>query len=962
MKSLSAPIFAVALATALFSIPVTALEFEPRLSSGRNALANGDYLAARNAFAAVVAEFPDFEKAHAALALAIILGNEQEPQSRSFIERWLPAGASLDPFDWYYDLPALDVEDLPPDGNLEEFAVFLRNVTLPNVDAALSHLSQVQSGDFRMILRSEYFGDSPGGELVIVDKTDIDLIRAALLAYSAVMRWGLLSNQIGISVEVLRQLVEGEGTTLQQFLEDHPSIGSLQDVSERQRAGNDLRTAIEVYSASALQFRRPERRFENLFFLESWELEDEAEFRSVLLDIHAALNGPVTIAALSERAPVADRIDLRPLFGGLDLRAALPNTRGDRFVVASLPDATFSGLLPLATTEDWTEFLARKRLLWIEPVPLQGDWPWLRQLAWTTSDYGSWWIDDSSKARSWGIVRQEASWIETTLRGPGFLGFDWGMVGNRDYSSIDFVQNGVRRETLLKSPWDNLPSEQFGRKQRVGPTSTSVRWEYFVDDWSGWSPADGWLDKVEFDSQHAFPITPSADATRIEIRGMSADGTVLVGTVHKGSPTNTHPVYEMGDGVLKQFDPFAISSLAHEWFATASDILPGGRRAVGRIRNWDGYPHPVVWNFADWVQEIRLPTNAVPAVGMAVSIGGLRGEIIVGRIWSGDRWEAAIWRENRRKDRWEAWHLELPGSVLEFESDAWLYSISGEGRVAVGWAERITEITNEEGEPMGAVAEAVPTFWTEETGLKQLPLPEFKGELKYAQAEYISKNGGIISGSYWDRLADGESERGTVLWRADGKGGWIVEKLPVPDFVDSAGNSPLVRVTEDGQMVCTTGSYVDDNEERHFIQLIWTRAEGWQPARDYLVGHGFIGPEDTFDGVFMGPDGHTFAVMKNGAEDMPPAASIVHHPNPLAHGSTRIGGSWHRQDWFGAFALFGQWIYHIDQGWHYFHPHPGSGHFFYHSSRDAWAWTSSDLYPWIYWFGEAPGWAYGGGR
>lgn len=62
-------------------------------------------------------------------------------------------------------------------------------------------------------------------------------------------------------------------------------------------------------------------------------------------------------------------------------------------------------------------------------------------------------------------------------------------------------------------------------------------------------------------------------------------------------------------------------------------------------------------------------------------------------------------------------------------------------------------------------------------------------------------------------------------------------------------------------------------------------------------------------------------------------------------------GEWQTHPRIGSFFPHQDgWVYHADHAWIYVEGDMFSPFHFHDSALDAWAWTSPDLYPWIYWF------------
>lgn len=935
-SSFRLPVFRMCLAAvALVAAPsVSALEFDPGLAVGRNALLAGDLPAARSAFASAVAAEPGNEKALVALALTDLASLYDMPAVAAFLDRMSFPAEGRDPYDWT-SMPDLDVNRLSAGANLNEIRSVVRDGVLPALSGAVDHLSVVSSPGFSILFRPEYFGLPATGDVVEADLTDVMLVRAGLLAAGAALRLGVASNDLDVAVESLVDLIDGRGVTLETLLAGHPALGTLVDPQARELAGAYLDEAIRGYVNAAPELRRPERRHERLFYIESWQLAEEADFRATLLDILAVLEGPGRLNALPPTAAFLSTADLRPLFGTLDFRAYLPDVRGDYLVAESIADPTAQGLFPLATVEDWTHALGRGGFLWIEPVPMDPRWPWLPRLHWTTSSYGAWqWRSDGS-ARSGPIARTQKSWIEAEVHGPGMLSFDWGL--ETSWPSVLEFAAGPRAAAHART----FGASTVSPVVRLGGGLSEVRWLFH---WGGRPIAEeqhGWLSSVTFTPHRYFPVEAAAGATHIELRVISNDGGVVGGTHFEGD--RSFAAIDFGRGELEK--------LPGVWFrppevvgnqSMVSAVSRDDRRLAGRVIDRDGVSLPVVWESGLWgiSQPTVLPTpDGGGNSGMAIGFGGGDSAVIVGRVRGAGGYEPAVWREVP----WGgSWSLERPGFLEGHTSDGWLYSVSRDGRTAVGWSERHDVDAATE----APAIDVLPMVWTTDGGLSSLPLP---AGATGGRASYISPGGSVAVGEYL-HSPTGESEiHAVVLWHRDGSG-WRAEAIPSPEEVPHMGTTPLPRVTDDGDLVLSIGARLSAANDWEYFEMIWERGRGWTGAREFLnrLGLDMLDNSVLLDRVIMSADGSHFAGVIHDANGH--ALGFVYaHPNPLVHFSARLGTERYRNPWMGNHAVIGEWTYEPVLGWQKYHPEISGGLFFRDVRLGRWGWTRADVFPWVHW-------------
>ena len=158
-------------------------------------------------------------------------------------------------------------------------------------------------------------------------------------------------------------------------------------------------------------------------------------------------------------------------------------------------------------------------------------------LVWTTSGNSVWngqtatTHDGVDAAQSGDIGDGQESWLETTVTGPGTLGFWWRVSSEQNYDYLLFTLNGVQQAAALEI------SGEMGWEQKtvsVPAGSHTLRWNYFKDGSESSGADAGWVDQVVF--------TPTQPEIAIDL----PSGTIAVGGVvawgYNGNGQTTVPL------------------------------------------------------------------------------------------------------------------------------------------------------------------------------------------------------------------------------------------------------------------------------------------------------------------------------------------------------------------------------------------------------------------------------------
>ncbi|HHY83915.1 MAG TPA: LamG domain-containing protein [Verrucomicrobia bacterium] len=122
------------------------------------------------------------------------------------------------------------------------------------------------------------------------------------------------------------------------------------------------------------------------------------------------------------------------------------------------------------------------------------------ELMWTTGGDADWFAqtgethDGADAAQSGPIDRDQSTWIETTVQGPGTLSFWWN-VSSEDDEGFDFVEFTIDEtfEAMISGEWGWDYYEVY-----LEPGTHTLRWTYWKDSEFASGADAAWLDEVRF--------------------------------------------------------------------------------------------------------------------------------------------------------------------------------------------------------------------------------------------------------------------------------------------------------------------------------------------------------------------------------------------------------------------------------------------------------------------------------
>jgi hypothetical protein len=309
---------------------------------GRAALEAKDIITANARFAAAVALAPSHQTANALYAATRLLSLPYTPPAQDLMDRLGVALTNRDIYAWTARLP-VDTNNIfvpPNDFYFGELVDFARTNLLPQVTGALGNLGKITDPYFILSLTS----NETKIAAVTVDYADIQMLKAILQVGQ------LLANTVSgydfqVKLNAIYRLVYDERLTVERTLVELPQIGALATTRYFEPSKLALRSAIQDYLVASELIRA---RLANVMRLFTWDpemAEAEARFRQTLLEVRESLERPVQFALLTNLS-VRPTIHLGRIYQeAFSPRNLLPEIVGDGFVLGSLPDPTFNGLL-----------------------------------------------------------------------------------------------------------------------------------------------------------------------------------------------------------------------------------------------------------------------------------------------------------------------------------------------------------------------------------------------------------------------------------------------------------------------------------------------------------------------------------------------------------------------------------------------------------------------------------------
>ncbi len=325
---------------------------------GRASLAGTNVVAADAAFAYALILDPDHPTANALRAATRLLVLSSRPAGSNFLSRLGVSEAGRNIYNWTAEPPRDRRGDpvVPAGVNANEFPALLRTNVLAAVIAAEANLAKVTGTNFLLNLVA---AETRAAD-VTLDYGDLQLLRAMLKAAEYLI-YTTYSCNLDAPLTSIQSLVTNEHFTVERLLADYPNLFTFATTNDLSAAKQAFQQGADLYLAASRFIRNRPGGVTRLFNYDPDMAADEQNFRTTLIDLTNSLSGAVTLAVQTNY-----NVFLGSQFSGTHpWRGFLPDIVGNGFVLGSLPDPTFAGLITGLPVGDLEGFLARH----LQPIP-----------------------------------------------------------------------------------------------------------------------------------------------------------------------------------------------------------------------------------------------------------------------------------------------------------------------------------------------------------------------------------------------------------------------------------------------------------------------------------------------------------------------------------------------------------------------------------------------------------------
>lgn len=308
--------------------------------------------------------------------------------------------------------------DLQTSFQMGELAELFQNSIIPDLEEIDQYFANITSSNV-IILQPNITG-SEG--TVTVDYADVLVLRTMtnLLA-------GLASLQSGYDWDMnagqMDELDDSGDMNVEQIRAHNPNFAGIRSTAQLAKAKVFFQAAIDLYQLASPYLTDYNRLGfdDRLFALSINDLEDEADFRSALLELESSFAGPFSFEE------GGDRIDLSRLFAGeVDLANLLPENKNDKFTTDQISDPTFGGLFPDWTQRRVSDEIEEAELLWDERAIVFWRWESIKDDPYSANS----WSKQSVVLRYLGDDSEEVLFSVNTKGLVSELGLDTTMNSN----------------------------------------------------------------------------------------------------------------------------------------------------------------------------------------------------------------------------------------------------------------------------------------------------------------------------------------------------------------------------------------------------------------------------------------------------------------------------------------------------------------------------------------------------
>lgn len=328
------------------------------VTQGRSYLAATNIVAANNSFSNAVALSPNDQVANVFYAATRLLVLPNQPAISNFLSRIGLPQTNRNIYNWRAK-PVTDANGIPfvpPGLNAREFTEILRTNILQTLIAADANLAKVIDTNFTLLVKSN---ETRIAE-VTLDYGDVLMLRAMLKA-AEYLTYTIYSWNLDAQLDMIRYLYDTKQLSIERVLMDYPSLLTFATTNDLDSARQAFIEGVSLYMKASQFIRSRSTNVTRLFNYDAGKADDEEKFRLTLIDLTNSLVSAVTLNIDTNYT-----VFLGSHFNGKHSpRSLIPTFRGNGYVLGTIPDVTFGGLIYGLTNDMVEMFITR----YLSPVP-----------------------------------------------------------------------------------------------------------------------------------------------------------------------------------------------------------------------------------------------------------------------------------------------------------------------------------------------------------------------------------------------------------------------------------------------------------------------------------------------------------------------------------------------------------------------------------------------------------------
>jgi hypothetical protein len=330
------------------------------VAQGRTFLSQRYLINANAKFAAAVATSPSHEEANFFYAGTRLMTLVNQSATQDFLDRLGFAAIGRDIYNWN-SKPARDAfgRRITPAGvNAQEGTAHLKSTLRPELQAARANLAKVTSPGFEIALTASETTTAS----VSIDIADVSLL-IALTHFLEYFLYTTDSWNLNAILTDLDALHQSNQLNAERILSDYPELFTYRSTDDLADARDQFSDFVTTYQLASSSIRSRAVQDNHLFMDDPARSIEEMDFRSLIQDLKNSLaQGPIALSINNKYT-----VNATPHFNSMhSLRSYLPQMRKNSFVIGSLPDETFGGVITGLSAEQIEAFAIENK---VESLP-----------------------------------------------------------------------------------------------------------------------------------------------------------------------------------------------------------------------------------------------------------------------------------------------------------------------------------------------------------------------------------------------------------------------------------------------------------------------------------------------------------------------------------------------------------------------------------------------------------------